>query len=162
MEDLVKELSMILRAENMKIVTAESCTGGMISAAITALPGSSYIFDRGFVTYSDAAKIEALGVSHDILREHGAVSDEVARSMAAGALEYSEADIALSVTGIAGPGGGSDEKPVGLVYIGYSVHNGKTDAKECHFEGDRGSVRRQSCEEALKLAVNILKEKDNE
>lgn len=162
MQDLVKELSDQLRIHNTKLVTAESCTGGMLAAAITELPGSSDVFDRGFVTYSNTSKADELEVPMQRIQTFGAVSPEVARSMAAGALKNSQADLALSITGIAGPDGGSEDKPVGTVFIGYSRKGGKTGAEEFHFEGDRGSVRTKSCESALEIAIKILKGMDNE
>ena len=103
-------------SSKLKVVTAESCTGGLVAATLTAIAGSSDVVDRGFVTYSNEAKREMLGVPWDAILGHGAVSDPVARAMAAGALARSDADIAVSVTGVAGPGGGTDEKPVGLVH----------------------------------------------
>jgi nicotinamide-nucleotide amidase len=139
------------------LVTAESCTGGMIAAAITSRPGSSALFERGFVTYSNESKVELLGVPTDILREHGAVSARTALAMARGALNNSRADIAVSVTGIAGPDGGTAEKPVGLVYIGYGFR--QEDLIECsehRFEGDRDSIRRQSVDAALKHLLKFL------
>ena len=105
------------RAEGLKIATAESCTGGLIAALLTSIAGSSDVFERGFVTYSNEAKAQAIGVDPELIREHGAVSAPVAVAMAIGALEHSLADASVSVTGIAGPGGGSAEKPVGLVFI---------------------------------------------
>lgn len=111
------------RAKNMTLATAESCTGGLLAGLITAIPGSSEVFERGFVTYSNVAKIETLGVAQDILERHGAVSAETARAMAEGALAHSPADLALSITGIAGPGGGSPVKPIGLVYFGLMRRN---------------------------------------
>lgn len=111
------------RAKNMTLATAESCTGGLLAGLITAIPGSSEVFERGFVTYSNVAKIETLGVAQDILERYGAVSAETARAMAEGTLAHSPADLALSITGIAGPGGGSPVKPIGLVYFGLMRRN---------------------------------------
>jgi len=119
--DLVK----LARAKGQKLTTAESCTGGMLSAAITDVAGSSAIFDRGFVTYSNAAKVEMLGVRESTLDQHGAVSEQVAAEMASGALAHSGADIAISITGIAGPGG-SDQKPEGRVCFGIAMSGGAT------------------------------------
>ncbi|MGB0720036.1 MAG: CinA family protein, partial [Bdellovibrionales bacterium] len=115
MQDLVKRLSTLLREQNIMLTTAESCTGGQIAAAITSLPGASSVFDRGFVTYSNAAKTQMLGVPAQIINTHGAVSAQTAVAMAKGALENSDADIAISITGIAGPEGGSADKPVGTL-----------------------------------------------
>ncbi len=113
----VKDVLDLAREAGLKIATAESCTGGLIIAALTSVAGSSAVVERGFVTYSNEAKIELLGVGEDQIREHGAVSEVVARAMAEGAMAHAPADIAVSVTGIAGPGGGSSEKPVGLVHL---------------------------------------------
>lgn len=144
------------REKKLRIVTAESCTGGLIVACLTAIPGSSDVIDRGFVTYSNEAKTEALGVSQAMIQKRGAVSDEVARAMAEGALSRARAQVAVSCTGIAGPGGGSAEKPVGLVYVAVT-RSGRTEVKEFRF-GDigRDGVRRKTVEEALKLLLAML------
>ena len=140
------------------IATAESCTGGLISAAITAESGSSAYFDRGFVTYSNQAKMDCLGVSLETLDTYGAVSEQTAIAMAQGALKNSQAGIALSVTGIAGPTGGTEEKPVGLVYIGCAISD-KATAKECHFENNgRAYIREQTVETALEFILENLKD----
>ena len=139
------------RQRKLKVVTAESCTGGLVAAAMTAIAGSSDVVDRAFVTYSNEAKREMLGVPWDALLGHGAVSDPVARAMAAGALARSDADIAVSVTGIAGPGGGSDGKPVGLVHFA-AVRAGVEPLAERHvFPGDRDGIRRVSVITALTM-----------
>jgi nicotinamide-nucleotide amidase len=139
------------RQRGLKVVTAESCTGGLVAAAMTAIAGSSDVVDRAFITYSNEAKREMLGVSWDALLGHGAVSDPVARAMAAGALARSDAHIAVSVTGIAGPGGGSDEKPVGLVHFA-AVRAGMEPISERHvFPGDRDGIRRVSVLTALTM-----------
>jgi nicotinamide-nucleotide amidase len=157
MRELVEKISGKLENLSLMLVTAESCTGGMIAAAITDRPGSSAVFERGFITYSNQAKTEMLGVSPDILREHGAVSARAAIAMAHGALNNSRADVSLSVTGIAGPGGGTPEKPVGLVYIGYGFkEENLVECSEHRFDGDRASVRRQSAEAALKHLLKFL------
>lgn len=156
MTDLVATLSQRLLDRGFMLATAESCTGGMIAAAMTDRAGSSAVFDRGFVTYSNAAKMEQLGVSAAILDTHGAVSAETAAAMVEGTLSHSAAQIALSVTGIAGPSGGSAEKPVGLVYIGCGVKGGKVDTFEHRFFGDRAAIRRQSVEAALSHALDKL------
>jgi len=139
-------------ARGLTIATAESCTGGLVAALITAVPGSSAIFDRGFVTYTNEAKAACLGVPDDILVRHGAVSDEVARAMALGALDRSNADVAVSVTGIAGPGGGTPDKPVGLVHFACTRRGGEAVAIARRF-GDlgRGPVRAASVSMALAL-----------
>lgn len=157
MSDLVEQVSRKLVDLSLMLVTAESCTGGMVAAAITSRPGSSALFERGFVTYSNESKTELLGIPPDVLREHGAVSARTAIAMARGALNNSRADVSVSVTGIAGPGGGSTEKPVGLVYIGYGFR--QEDLVECsehRFEGDRDSIRRQSVEAALKHLLKFI------
>ena len=152
---LVKKLSDILRAKGLMLATAESCTGGMIAAAMTDLEGSSAVFERGFVTYSNAAKSELLGVDPALISEHGAVSEACATGMVSGALKNSSADVAVSVTGISGPGGGSDEKPVGLVYIGFGIDDDIT-VEEHHFSGDREGVRLQTVEAALQGLIQRL------
>ncbi len=139
------------RRAGTKLATAESCTGGAIAAALTDIAGSSDVFERGFVTYSNEAKNELLGVPAPLIVAHGAVSEEVAAAMAEGALAHSRADVAVSVTGIAGPGGGTPAKPVGLVYIG-CVRRGQAPAVERHvFAGDRAAVRTASVKRALEL-----------
>ena len=158
MSALVLELSRKLRLKGWKLVTAESCTGGMIAAAMTDLAGSSAIFDRGFVTYSNEAKREQLNVNRLTLDQFGAVSREVAEEMAKGALANSEADAAISVTGIAGPSGGSDEKPVGLVYIGTLVKGSAPHVTKNIFEGDRAAIRTQAAETALKQLSRMMGE----
>jgi nicotinamide-nucleotide amidase len=145
-----------LRARRWRLATAESCTGGMIAAAITDVAGSSSAFDRGFVTYSNAAKTQMLGVAPDTLEAHGAVSEAVAGEMAAGALARSDADIAVSVTGIAGPGG-SEHKPEGRVCFGLATHRGVT-VETVEF-GPRGrdAVRRASVDHALGLVLTAAR-----
>ncbi|XAT61316.1 nicotinamide-nucleotide amidohydrolase family protein [Rhodobacteraceae bacterium Araon29] len=141
-----------------KIAVAESCTGGMLAAALTDLPGSSAIFERGFVTYSNAAKTELLGVSADTLARHGAVSEPVAKEMARGALERSDGDIALSITGIAGPGG-SDHKPEGRVCFGLAISGGAVTSETIEF-GARGreAVRIAARDHAMGLLMRALKD----
>jgi nicotinamide-nucleotide amidase len=132
-----------------KIATAESCTGGLIAGTLTAIAGSSDVYDRGWVTYSNEAKREQLGVPSMVLEARGAVSGETAEAMAKGALHRSQAHVAVSVTGIAGPGGGSAEKPVGLVYIGLARKDGWSQVERCLFDGDRDSIRSQTVARAL-------------
>lgn len=141
-----------------KIAVAESCTGGMLAAALTDLPGSSAIFERGFVTYSNAAKIELLGVSADTLARHGAVSEPVAKAMARGALDRSGGDIALSITGIAGPGG-SDHKPEGRVCFGLALSGGAVTSETIEF-GAKGryAVRIAACDYAMGMLLEALKQ----
>lgn len=142
------------RELSRKVVVVESCTGGIVMAALTAVPGASDVFDRGFVTYSDEAKIESLGVSSDIIETFGSVSIACAWAMAVAALEKSGADVAVSVTGIAGPGGGSEKKPVGTVVFGRARRGQNPDnihTDRLFFEGDRNDIRRQAAIHALEL-----------
>ena len=147
------------RAAEKRLVTAESCTGGLLTALLTEIPGSSDVVERGFVTYSNAAKQEILGVSANVLAAHGAVSEAVARAMAEGALVQSYADVAVSVTGIAGPRGSGDQKPIGLVHVAVARRKGATLHRECRF-GDigRGRIRLNSVEVALSLLRLALAE----
>lgn len=145
-----------LKAQGMLLATAESCTGGWVAQAVTAVAGSSDWFERGFVTYSDASKQDMLGVRADTLAAHGAVSEHTAREMAAGALSHSRAQLAVAITGIAGPGGGSPEKPVGTVCFAWSATSGSPVALTRRFEGDRESVRRQSVMVALQGVLELL------
>jgi nicotinamide-nucleotide amidase len=142
------------RARGLRFATAESCTGGLIAGALTAIPGSSDVFDRGFVTYSNAAKAEMLGAPVDLIARKGAVSLEVARAMAEGALSHARADLAIAVTGIAGPGGASATKPIGLVYIACARKGAPLLGSECRF-GDigRDAIRESSVRAALNLAI---------
>ena len=143
------------RSRKLKVVTAEACTGGLVAAALTAIAGSSDVVERGFVTYANEAKREMLGVSWDALMGHGAVSEPVARAMAAGALARSRADLAVSVTGVAGPGGGSEDKPVGLVHLAV-VRSGHEPIAERHvFPGDRDAIRRASVLTALAMLTSL-------
>jgi nicotinamide-nucleotide amidase len=138
--DLLTEAEALLatlRSSSRKLATAESCTGGLIAALLTEIPGSSDVVERGYVTYSNAAKIEAIDVAAELIAAHGAVSAEVARAMAQGALKQSRADIAIAVTGVAGPGGGSSEKPVGLVHLALARRGHNLVHRECRF-GERG------------------------
>jgi nicotinamide-nucleotide amidase len=131
----------LYRDKRLMIAMAESCTGGMIAASLTDIAGSSAVVERGFVTYSNEAKNEAIGVDMALIETHGAVSEPVAAAMAAGALHYSRADTAVSVTGIAGPGGGTEMKPVGLVFIGGARRGGATVVERHLFDGDRAAIR---------------------
>ena len=137
------------RQRRLSLVTAESCTGGWAAQVITHTAGSSGWFERGFVTYSNEAKIEMLGVDAETLLAHGAVSEATAAAMAAGALRHSHADWALAVTGVAGPGGGSKDKPVGTVCFGWAAFDGRVETQTLHFSGDREQVRAQSVAHAL-------------
>lgn len=131
------------------LAVAESCTGGLIAAQITDIPGASGWFDRGVVSYSNRAKTELLGVPEALIAAHGAVSGEVAKAMAAGLRDRAAVDWTVAVTGVAGPGGGTPDKPVGTVWIGWAGPGGQVDAEHCLFGGDRASVRRQTVEKAL-------------
>lgn len=157
-DDLIVAASAALdaaRAAGLKIATAESCTGGLIAASLTEISGSSDVFERGFVTYSNEAKTEMLGVPAGLIAEHRAVSEPVARAMAEGALAHSSADIAVAVTGIAGPGGGGAEKPVGLVFIG-AARKGVSAIAERHvFPGNRAEVRRATVMRALAVMLSL-------
>ncbi len=156
MHSLVEELSLLLLQNNMVLSCAESCTGGLIAAAMTDRAGSSALFDRGFVTYSNQSKIDMLDVSRETIEQFGAVSEQTAREMALGALAQSSATIAVSVTGIAGPSGGTPEKPVGLVYIGIAKNNGSCYVTKNIFDGDRTSIRQATVEKALELLIESL------
>jgi nicotinamide-nucleotide amidase len=144
-------------SKKLRLATAESCTGGLVAAALTDISGCSHVFDRGYITYSNAAKQQELGVTADTLRRHGAVSEETARAMAEGALKSSKADYTVSITGIAGPDGGTEEKPVGLVHIA-AARNGKTVHQELRL-GDlgRGEVRQRSALAAFALLEQLAK-----
>jgi nicotinamide-nucleotide amidase len=141
---LAAELGRRLVARRATVTAAESCTGGLVAGAITAIAGSSGWFERGFVTYSNEAKVEMLGVPPATLTQYGAVSEETARAMAEGALLSSRADFAAAVTGVAGPSGGTAAKPVGMVCFAWAMRGGPTSAVSKHFAGDRAAVRRAS------------------
>lgn len=155
---MAEQLVSALQSRHLMLTTAESCTGGLIAAAMTSISGSSTVMERGFVTYSNDAKIEVLGVMPDLLERHGAVSAEVAEAMAIGALEFSHAQIALSVTGIAGPTGGTAEKPVGLVYIGIATRDNVVFHLKNEFSGDRDAVREQAVKEGLRILLSLATE----
>ena len=158
-EELTKkaeELVAKLAENSWHITMAESCTGGLLGGLITSVSGSSDVFKQGFITYSNEAKSSMIGVDEELLMAHGAVSEEVAYAMAQGAFKTAEADIALSITGIAGPGGGTDAKPVGLVYIGCVLNKNNVQISSVNrhvFSGDRQEVRLQACEQAIQLAL---------
>lgn len=145
----------VCRRQGLTIVTAESCTGGLVAGCLTAVAGSSDVVDRGFVTYTNEAKSELLGVPLTLISQHGAVSEVVARSMAAGALERTRAGLSVSITGIAGPGGATPEKPVGLVHIGAARRDGEVRHQRHVFPGDRTAVRLASVEAALNLMLAL-------
>jgi nicotinamide-nucleotide amidase len=148
----VESIARALRARGWMLATAESCTGGLIAAACTSAAGSSEWFERGFVTYSNAAKTESLGVPSALIEQHGAVSAEVAAAMAEGALRQSRAQVAVAVTGIAGPGGGSPAKPLGTVWLAVAVPGSSAQATLAQLAGDRAAVRVQ----ALRLALQAV------
>ena len=148
-------ISSRLLARGWMLATAESCTGGMIAAACTDLAGSSQWFERGFVTYSNAAKVQCLGVPAELIETHGAVSEPVARAMAQGAVAHSAAQVAVAVTGVAGPTGGSPGKPVGTVWFGWQL-DGATHSELRHFAGDRAAVRAATLRHALARLARLL------
>ena len=147
-EELVQQLAAKLTEKGWMLATAESCTGGMIAAACTEIAGSSQWFDRGFVTYSNEAKTEMLGVPAELITQHGAVSEEVVRAMAEGAIRHSRAQVSIAVTGIAGPGGGSEEKPVGTVWVGWCVQ-GIPHSVLLNLAGNRHHIRQATTAYAL-------------
>ena len=152
---LCARLAERLLARGWLLATAESCTGGMIAAACTNLSGSSRWFERGFVAYSNEAKTELLGVDPALVAQHGAVSEVVARAMAFGAVRHSKAQVSVSVTGVAGPTGGSREKPVGTVWFGFQV-DGRLSSETRRFDGDRATVRSATVEHALQRLLELL------
>lgn len=155
--ELARQTLDLARARGVMIATAESCTGGLVAMLLTEIPGSSDVFERGFVTYSNRAKQETLGVPFDLIERHGAVSEEVARAMAEGALLRSAAQVAVGVTGVAGPGGGTEAKPVGLVHIAARRFDGATLHRECRFGSkSRSDIRSDSARVALSLLQEIL------
>jgi nicotinamide-nucleotide amidase len=149
LEDLAQALGKLLLARGEWLTAAESCSGGWLAQSATAIAGSSGWFERGFVTYANRAKEEMLGVPATTLARHGAVSEATARAMAQGALAHSHADWSVAITGIAGPSGGSAEKPVGTVCFAWASKAGGCEAQTCHFAGDRAAVREQSVRHAL-------------
>ena len=159
--DLTQTLASMLIAKDWKIALAESCTGGLVCATLTDLAGSSEWFERGFITYSNEAKTECLGVPAELIESFGAVSEEVALAMASGALQASSANVAISITGIAGPSGGSPKKPVGTVCFGWAIQNNSTESRvicrTLHFDGDRSSIREQAKNYALAELIALLR-----
>jgi nicotinamide-nucleotide amidase len=157
--DLARQVLAEARAKGFKIATAESCTGGLVAAALTEVPGSSDVFERGFSTYSNVAKQQVLGVPGDLLRQYGAVSEPCARAMAAGALAAAPVQVTVAITGIAGPGGGGPDKPAGLVHFASARQGGAVVAAERRF-GDvgRGKVRLASVEVALALLLDAIRQ----
>jgi nicotinamide-nucleotide amidase len=160
LEDRARAALKVAARTKTMIATAESCTGGLIAAALTSISGSSAFVDRGFVTYSNAAKTEMLGVPADLIVRVGAVSEEVARAMAEGALAHSPATVAIAVTGVAGPTGGSPEKPVGLVHFAAAGRGGQTVHERHIFPGDRDAVRHAAALTALDLLIRRMSATD--
>lgn len=154
-EALCERLAQALQARGWMMSTAESCTGGMIAAACTDLSGSSLWFERGFVTYSNEAKQEMLGVDPELIARHGAVSELVARAMAFGAVRHSRARVGVAVTGIAGPTGGNPQKPVGTVWFGFQV-DGRLSSEMRRFDGDRAEIRTATVQHALERVLELL------
>jgi nicotinamide-nucleotide amidase len=145
-----------LRARGWMLATAESCTGGWVGQLLTSLPGSSNWYERGFITYANAAKIEMLGVPAEVIDEHGAVSEETASAMAAGALAHSHAQATLAISGIAGPGGGTPQKPVGLVCYGWALEDGTVMSSTCRLDGDREEIRSRAVAAAMRGLIELL------
>ena len=154
--DLTKTLAAILLSRNWTVSLAESCTGGLVCATLTELAGSSEWFERGYITYSNEAKNECLGVPSQLIESHGAVSEQVAKAMAEGARINSGSNVAISITGVAGPSGGSAEKPVGTVCFGWATES-QTLTKTMHFEGNRQTIRQQATEFALAELIALLR-----
>ena len=154
---LAQQVGVALKQRGLMLVTAESCTGGWVGEAVTMIPGSSEWFERGFVTYTNVAKQEMLGVSPATLAAHGAVSEQTVREMAVGALIHSHGQVAASVSGVAGPGGGTPEKPVGMVCFGWGVAGSEPITQTRYLAGDREAVRRQAVVEALEGVLRLLR-----
>jgi nicotinamide-nucleotide amidase len=156
MDILAAQVGELLKAHGLMLVTAESCTGGGVAQAITEVAGSSAWFERGFVTYSNLSKQQMLRVRETTLRQHGAVSEMTVREMAAGALQHSAAQVALAVSGIAGPDGGTADKPVGTVWFAWGLKNGETHEQRYQLSGNRAEVREQAVRIALQGVINLL------
>jgi nicotinamide-nucleotide amidase len=156
LEKLAKELGEILIQRGFMLVSAESCTGGWIGQSVTSIPGSSNWYERGFITYSNNSKSEMLGVSHRSLEKYGAVSEQIATEMAAGAISSSHAQISVAVTGIAGPGGAMEGKPVGKICHSWAIKDGLARTSVCFLEGDRESIRKQAVAIALQGTIDLL------
>lgn len=154
--ELAERVGRALESRNLMVATAESCTGGWIAEAITMIPGCSAWFERGFVTYTYISKREMLNVPGEMLERHGAVSEEVAREMALGALAASHAQVSVAVSGVAGPSGGTREKPVGTVCFGWAAKDALPRTETQHFAGDREAVRRQSVLHGLSVLLQIV------
>jgi len=156
MDALARKVGERLKSGRAMLATAESCTGGWVAQALTAVPGSSEWFERGFVTYSDASKREMLGVGAVTLARHGAVSEETVREMALGTLANSHAQLSLAISGVAGPTGGTAAKPVGTVCLAWALRDGPLRAETRHYTGDRESIRKQSVVRALEGVLELL------
>ncbi|MHB0973468.1 MAG: CinA family protein [Thiobacillus sp.] len=156
LRQLAAELGEKLIARGWMLATAESCTGGWVGQLLTSLPGSSHWYERGFITYANTAKIEMLGVPEETLAAHGAVSEETAAAMAAGALKHSHAQAALAISGIAGPGGGTPQKPVGLVCYGWALADGTVMSSTCRLDGDREEIRSRAVAAALRGLIELI------
>jgi nicotinamide-nucleotide amidase len=156
MDILAAQVGGLLKSHGLILATAESCTGGGVAQAITDVAGSSGWFERGFVTYSNLSKQQMLGVREEKLKHHGAVSEFTVREMVAGALQHSDAQVALAVSGIAGPNGGTADKPVGMVWFAWGIKHGETRAQRHQLKGNRAEVRSQAVHIALKGVVNLL------
>ncbi len=156
LETLAEQVGAALKSRGFMLASAESCTGGWVGEAVTAIAGSSHWYDRGFITYTNESKQEMLGVSVATLAEHGAVSEQTVHEMVAGALKHSHADVALAISGIAGPGGATLEKPVGTVCMAWALRSGAGRVQTLHFDGDRGAVRRQAVSAALRGVLDLL------
>lgn len=156
MNPLANKLLIACREKNLRIITAESCTGGLIAAALTDIAGSSDVVEGGFITYANEAKIAMLGVPAALIAEHGAVSEPVALAMAQGALNHSRATLSVAATGIAGPGGGSDAKPVGLVFIAVGQKEKTPHPAKHIFSGDRSAIRQQAVNAALQMMLDEM------
>ena len=157
LHEVTQELARVLIKNHWHLSTAESCTGGMVAASITELAGSSEWFERGYVTYSNQSKSEDIDVSQNLIEQHGAVSDQVARAMALGAKQNSGSDLSLSITGIAGPTGGSPEKPIGTVCFAWALANDQIVSETKHFEGNRQQIREQACDFSLRKLLDLLR-----
>lgn len=153
---LASELGDKLQARGWKLATAESCTGGWVGQLVTALPGCSNWYERGFITYANDAKVEMLGVPVETLATHGAVSEETASAMAAGALAHSHAQAALAISGIAGPAGGTPQKPVGLVCYGWALSDGTVMSSTCRLDGDRDEIRARAVAASLRGLIDLI------
>ena len=158
LETLAEQVGAALKQRGLMLASAESCTGGWVGQAVTAVAGSSHWYERGFITYTNESKQEMLGVSAATLAEFGAVSEPTVREMVAGALKHSHAQVALAISGIAGPGGATPTKPVGTVCIAWGLQTGATRAQTFHFSGDRSAVRRQAVVAALQGVLELINE----